>query len=80
MFQFLQDHPRISRLLDILGAIVLVNTIAVLVALPVVTLAPVVAATFAYMSRVARNANVDLAKDFFGVLRPFSEELVTRRD
>lgn len=64
MYQFFQQHPRLTHLLDVIGSLILINLLGVLAAIPLLTLPPALAAVFAATARLARGEGADLLKDF----------------
>lgn len=69
VFDFLQRHPRVARVAEIVGQSVLLNLLMLLSAATIVGLAPAIAGGFSYAQRLVRRQTLDVVEHFFRPMR-----------
>jgi uncharacterized membrane protein YesL len=69
MYEFLQRHPRLARIAEVIGGAMLVNVLSVVASVTIVGMAPAIGATFSYQLRLARGEHPDLVDHYFKPLR-----------
>ncbi len=64
MYAFLQQHPRIARVLELIGWSVAINVLVLVTCLTIIGIAPAIGAAFAFLSRLVRGEPADLVEHY----------------